>query len=331
MAAQLATAAGANFFMDVYLGSDRMLAHFVNSGHDDQTMREIYDRRPAPEYLTWAVKKGIFELSSDGNVKRGLRWGDPRQFISSESEFLRLCDSLPLAPGFENAGPRPVNSVQRILRVNQAVGREAVHSELKISELEEFGFRVLSTNASNRIEHLKNPEVGSQLCFESREKLSGENHDVQIVVTDGLSAEAVHHNIPNLLPIVQDGLKSRSYIMGQPILVPYGRVKLAEAIGDLLLPRLVILLIGERPGGDAFSSRSLSAYLAIRLSGTSAHDAAVRYSGNQRISYEYTVITNIYSGGIPAVEAGSVVAEKAMEILEYQAAGNRLETILNSL
>ena len=50
MTTHLAAAAGANFFMDIYLGTDRMLAHFVNSGHDDQTLREIYNLKPAPEH-----------------------------------------------------------------------------------------------------------------------------------------------------------------------------------------------------------------------------------------------------------------------------------------
>ena len=40
------------------------------------------------------------------------------------------------------------------------------------------------------------------------------------------------------------------------------------------------------------------------------------------------MISNIYSGGLIPVEAGSVIAEKAWQILEKQAAGNRLEEIL---
>ncbi len=330
MAVQLATAAGANFFMDVYLGCDRMLAHFVNSGHDDQTMREIYNRNPAPEFLRWAVSRGIFEQAPDGKVSRGPNWGNPRLFIQSDAEFLRLHESLPSAPGFENAGPRPVNRVQRILRANQAVGREAVHCGLRFSELEPFNFRIFNTTAESKTDHLRNPELGSRLSSETAEALFSENTDVQIVVADGLSAEAVHHNIDDLLPILQDGLASRDYTLGQPVLVPFGRVKLVEEIGNILKPRLLILLIGERPGGDALSSRSLSAYLAIRLGDSPAQQEAADYSGNSGIGYEYTLITNIYAGGLPAVEAGSVVAEKAIEILEHQAAGNRLEDILAS-
>lgn len=328
MAVQLATAAGANFFMDVYLGCDRMLAHFVNSGHDDQTMRETYNRNPAPEFLQWAISRGIFEQTTDGKVSRGPKWGNPRQFIPSDGEFQRLRETLPAAPGFDNAGPRPVNRVQRILRANQAVGREAVHSGLRMSELESFNFRLLSTTAATKIDHLRNPELGSRLSPETAATLLVENNDVQIIVADGLSAEAVHHNIEDLLPVLQDGLASRDYSMGQPAIVPFGRVKLVEEIGDLLKPKLLILLIGERPGGDALSSRSLSAYLAFRLTDSEAQKKAASYSGNPGVRYEYTLITNIYAGGLPAVEAGSVVAEKAMEILENEAAGNRLEDIL---
>jgi ethanolamine ammonia-lyase large subunit len=43
--------------------------------------------------------------------------------------------------------------------------------------------------------------------------------------------------------------------------------------------------------------------------------------------YEYSVISNIYDGGLPPLEAGSLIAEKAVCILRARAAGNRLETM----
>ena len=87
-------------------------------------------------------------------------------------------------------------------------------------------------------------------------------------------------------------------------------------------------LIGERPGGDALASRSLSAYLVYRLSGPALAEAA-RFSGNPAIRFEYTVISNIYSGGLPPVEAGAVIFEKVLQILAHQAAGNRLASLLH--
>jgi ethanolamine ammonia-lyase large subunit len=328
MAAQLAAAAGASFFMDVYLGTDRMLAHFVNSGHDDQTLREIYNRNPTPEFLHWAVEKGIFDQSPEGTVTRGVNWGNPKLFIKSDIEFQRLHESLPTAPGFKNAGPRPVSKVQQFLRINQSVGREAVHSRLKIELFSEFSPREFQSNAQNQAEHLRNPESGSKLPTETLKLLSPEKKDVQIVITDGLSAEAIHHNVPELLPVLMDGLKSKNYCLGKTMLVHFGRVKLAECIGDSIDCNLVILLAGERPGGDSLSSKSMSAYLVLKLKDSDAQKKAAIYSQVSDIGYEYTLITNIYHGGLPPVEGGSVVAEKAMEILKYQAAGNRLETIL---
>ncbi len=328
MTTHMAAAAGANFFMDIYLGTDRMLAHFVNSGHDDQTLREVHNRIPAPEFLEWAKGKGIFDQSPDGRVMRGPQWGNPQLFCESDVEFQRLRESLPSAPGFDNAGPRPVNEVQRTLLFNQSVGREAVYSRLREDAIEGIDFRVLTTTAQCRQDHLKRPELGTMLSTESLESLGPENKDIQIIIADGLSAEAIHHNIHDMLTVLEDGLRSRNYSIGQHVLVHYGRVKLVECIGDALCCQLVIMLIGERPGGNAMASRSMSAYVAYRLNDDEVRKRAVEYSRNQGIRYEYTLISNIYTGGLPALEAGSVVAEKAIQILTYKAAGNRLEEIL---
>ncbi len=328
LTAHMAAAAGANFFMDIYLGTDRMLAHFVNSGHDDQTLREVHNRVPAPEFLEWAREKGIFEQAPDGKVCRGPKWGDPKLFCKSDAELQRLLESLPSAPGFENAGPRPVNQIQRTLLLNQAVGREAVHGNLRLNELRSIDFRLLKTLAANRLDHLTHPEFGAKLAKESREALGPENHDIQIVIADGLSAEAIHHNIHDMLAVLEDGLKNRGYSMGQHILVNYGRVKLAECIGDILQPKLIIMLIGERPGGNALASRSMSAYMTYRLVDPKIRKQAAEYSKNPTICYEYTLISNIYAGGLPALEAGSVVVEKVIQILTHKAAGNRLEEVL---
>ena len=138
----------------------------------------------------------------------------------------------------------------------------------------------------------------------------------------------MHHNIPDLLPALLDGLKEQRITAGKPILAPYGRVKLAEALGDALQPKLIINLIGERPGGDALASRSMSAYIAYRLDDDAKADA-VEFSGNPDIRYEYTVISNIYSGGLPPGEAAVQIAERVNQILTTKAAGNRLERAIH--
>jgi ethanolamine ammonia-lyase large subunit len=329
IATQLLTAGGANYFMDVCLNTDRMLAYFDTSAHDVQTLREIYGRNPAPEFAEWALGRGIFDRDSDGNFIRGPQWGNPKQFCESETEFQELARRTPALYGFENAGPRPANAVTRRTRFNQAMARTAIHAELNLDQLQTIvSFRVLESEARDKDAHLNSPEAGARLSRQSRLQLAAEGRQVQIVVSDGLSALAVEQNAPDLLPVLLDGLRARQVAMGQPIAVRYGRVKLAEQIAELLQPELVIFLVGERPGGDAAASRSLSAYLVYRLDGPAQAEAA-RFSGNPAIRFEYTVISNIYAGGLPPVEAGAVILEKVLQILSKHAAGNRLASMVN--
>jgi len=55
--------------------------------------------------------------------------------------------------------------------------------------------------------------------------------------------------------------------------------------------------------------------------------AAATYSRNAAIAFEYTVISNIYSGGLCALEAGALLVERVSEMLDLRAAGNRLEAM----
>jgi ethanolamine ammonia-lyase large subunit len=326
IATQLLTAAGANYFMDVYLGVDRMLAYFDTSSHDDQTLREVFALEPAPQFTAWAIERGIFSRDEAGRLHRGPHWGDPRIFATSEAELETLKEKLPAAYGWDNAGPRPSNEVSRKIRANLALAREAIYSELSPQKLGPTPMRPIRTRAATKSEHLGDPGLGSLLDHQALQMLQPEGSDVEIVLSDGLSAEAVHHNAPVLVPALLDALSRLGVRVGAPLLAPNGRVKLAEAIGESLKPKAVIMLIGERPGGDADASRSLSAYLAYRVTNEATEEAAP--SRNIASRYEYTVISNIYESGTPPIQAAAMIAERIQEILTYRAAGNRLEKLL---
>jgi ethanolamine ammonia-lyase large subunit len=100
-------------------------------------------------------------------------------------------------------------------------------------------------------------------------------------------------------------------------------------VAQLLGASLVIYLIGERPGGDAWSSRSMSAYL-VYLPREAGQPAANSAGDGAWPQFEYTVISNIYSRGLPGLEASAVIVEKSLQILEHHAAGNRLEALLRA-
>lgn len=327
IATELLTAAGANFFMDVYLSVDRMLAYFDTSAHDDQTLREIHGLEPAAEFTEWAMSRGIFSRDDEGNLERGANWGNPRIFCSDDAAFETLRQALPAAYGWETAGPRPANGVSREIKANLAAARQAIYAEVKPERLGQYELRRIATRASSKVEHLNDPELGARIAGDDLMRLQAEDAEVQILVSDGLSAEALHHNIPKLLPVLMTGLSEKQISFGQPMLAEYGRVKLAEAVGDTLRSRLIITLIGERPGGDAQASRSMSAYLAYRHDASSTGVGA--QSGNSNdVRYEYSVISNIYREGMPPEAAGKLIAERAAQILKHRAAGNRLESAL---
>lgn len=79
-----------------------------------------------------------------------------------------------------------------------------------------------------------------------------------------------------------------------------------------------------RGSSHAFGDSSVPVCVSQRQ-----QSAAAAFSGNPGIRFEYTVLSNIYSGGgLPPLEAGSVILEKAAQILSHGAAGNRLTALL---
>ena len=66
------------------------------------------------------------------------------------------------------------------------------------------------TNAHNKAEHLNDVALGAKLEDNLLASLEPEHNDVQIVISDSLSTEAIHHNTPKFLFVLLDGLKSQN-------------------------------------------------------------------------------------------------------------------------
>src|SRR5260370_12547746 len=76
------------------------------------------------------------------------------------------------------------------------------------------------------------------------------------------SIPAVAAQVPALLPLLVQQAKAQGWSTGESFVVRYCRVGLMNHIGELLSPRGVVLLIGERPG--LATAASLSAYIAFQ-------------------------------------------------------------------
>jgi ethanolamine ammonia-lyase large subunit len=60
----LLVSAGVNFVMGVPGADDIMLGYQSTSFHDALAMRDLYGRRPAPEFEAWLAKQGLMDSAA---------------------------------------------------------------------------------------------------------------------------------------------------------------------------------------------------------------------------------------------------------------------------
>ncbi|MGH9524328.1 MAG: ethanolamine ammonia-lyase subunit EutC [Terriglobales bacterium] len=213
------------------------------------------------------------------------------------------------------AGSAYTTATQLQLRSDHARARDAVWRVLDPAA--DFGPEFIAawdllevhTRARSKTEFLLNPALGRELDAASAKQVTeqcGAGADLQIVIGDGLSAEAVAVQVPALLPLLVREAQDRSWRLGRPFVVHQCRVGAMNHVGELLRPRIVVLLIGERPGMSA--ADSLSAYMAYQPRG--GHSDADR-----------NLISNIHSRGISAKHAARRIVNLAAECMRAARSG----------
>jgi ethanolamine ammonia-lyase small subunit len=165
-------------------------------------------------------------------------------------------------------------------QLDHARARDAVYEALDPTALG-FDHVLVRSDARDRSEYLRRPDLGRRL---SGAHLIPGDYDAAIVVGDGLSAAATHHHAPDviasLVPLL-DGWRLA------PIVVALqARVALGDEIGLALNARMVVVLIGERPG--LTSPHSLGAYLTWdpRPGRTDAQRNCISNIRTEGISYD---------------------------------------------
>lgn len=171
----------------------------------------------------------------------------------------------------------------------------------------------VSSKAASKSQFLLRPDLGRSLSEAVKEVVAQKcikSPDVQIVIGDGLSGAAVAAQVPALFPLLQEKMRARGWSVGQSFAVRYCRVGIMNDIGDLLVPRLILLLIGERPG--LATAESLSAYMAY--SPKSGQTDADR-----------NLISNIHSRGVQIPAAATRIINLAAQILELRSSGTAVK------
>ncbi|MCP1674034.1 ethanolamine ammonia-lyase small subunit [Natronocella acetinitrilica] len=202
-------------------------------------------------------------------------------------------------------------------RLAHAMARDSVHGALDVAALEhalqeavpacETVIRVRS-QAVDRPTYLQRPDLGRLLDPQDAKDLVQGNHEVVIVVADGLSAAAAMAVAPPLLAALVPLLEG--WRIAPLVVAQQARVALGDPIGEALGARLAVMLIGERPGLS--SPASLGAYLTWNPR-----------PGRQ--NHQRNCISNIRPDGLPPEAAAHRIAALMKAARQRQLTGVKLK------
>jgi ethanolamine ammonia-lyase small subunit len=179
----------------------------------------------------------------------------------------RLRRHTPARIGLARAGASLATHEHLAFQLAHARARDAVHVALDpvplLHGLAERGFDAVSLHsaAETREIYLLRPDLGRRLDAASRNHVQScaRDHDLALVVVDGLSPGAVQRHALPLIDALSPALRRHSWRIGPVAVVEQGRVAIGDEIGAALSAAVVAVLIGERPGLSA--PESLGVYL----------------------------------------------------------------------
>lgn len=245
----------------------------------------------------------------------GLRSLPRVDHAQNPAALTELVASTPARIGVGRAGPRYKTASLLLFQGDHAVTQDALYRDVDQSLLDEFNLMTVQTRISGgKQEYLLRPDLGRQLSDSARQMITEKcvkNPDIQLVIGDGLSAAAIESNLRQIFPVIVNGAQIAKLRFGTPFFIKFCRVGVMNDIGDLLQPRVLILLIGERPGlGRA---ESMSAYMAFQPK-----------QGDNDANRD--VVCNIFeNGGTNPLEAGAFIVQFAQKMMQYEASGVKLK------
>jgi ethanolamine ammonia-lyase small subunit len=247
----------------------------------------------------------------------------PEADLSEIAKKVRARTPARLLAGRSGAAYRTTTQLE--LREAHAAARDAVRAELNLltnlgdNFVRKWNLFEVCSQATTKDEYLLRPELGRRLDDQSRAEViwrCTSGRDFQIVIGDGLSVTAVALQVPQLLPLLCEGAKTRGWNVGEIFVIRHCRVGILNEIGELLEPRVAVLLIGERPG--LATAESLSAYMAYQPK-SSDTDA------------NRNLISNIHVRGVSPEQAAQRILNLAAAMMKIQKSGFQLREDLHSV
>jgi ethanolamine ammonia-lyase small subunit len=221
----------------------------------------------------------------------------------------------PARVGLGRAGAGLPTDALLAFTLDHARARDAVHAAFDaralMQGLEALGLEPLEVKSRvrDRKDYLRRPDLGRMLDEDSQRLLATPRRApcrLAIVIGDGLSPAAVNHHAVELIRHLVPRLATETSEIGCTVVASGARVALGDEVGALVGARMLLVLIGERPGLS--TPDSLGAYLtfAPRVGRTDA---------------ERNCISNIHRAGLSYEEAASRIAWLVREGLAREVTG----------
>ncbi len=277
---QIVEKAAPAYLMAVAGNADPMLGYMTTSFREHPRLRKRTGRKISTVMQNRMMALGITKANGDleGHRPRAeslyalylKAGGDKRSVESLRDEGLRKLSviqergfDLGFGDGSQDSPPVVRKRMDAIYK-NACRALYAVLDDSIINDVAKKNLRV-HTNAVNREDYLAHPSSGELICDEDTKKILGlyqtRKPQVQLVISDGLNANAINENLHDLRPLLGKQFSETGLHVGDcDIVVENGRVRAGYHIGALLDVDIVIHLIGERPGTGL---NTLSAYLTF--------------------------------------------------------------------
>jgi len=231
-----------------------------------------------------------------------------------------LRELTPARVGLGRAGASMPTDALLAFTLDHARARDAVHSAFDaprlIAGLAGLGIEasLVSSQARNRRDYLRRPDLGRMLDPDSRRVLAeqggGGARELAIVIGDGLSPAAVNLHAVELVRHLGPRLAEAGIRIGHVVIASGARVALGDEIGAVLGAQMVVMLIGERPGLSA--PDSLGAYLTFA--------PRIGLTDEKR-----NCVSNIHGAGLSYDEAAFKIAWLVREGMAQQITGVALK------
>ncbi|WP_412548546.1 ethanolamine ammonia-lyase subunit EutC [Pseudomonas sp. MWU12-3091] len=180
--------------------------------------------------------------------------------VDPQNPWLELRRLTPARIALGRTGTSLPTRAQLDFQFAHAQARDAVHLPFDHAGLSaqladrQRDSLLLHSAATDRNSYLQRPDLGRKLSDQSAQALREYalahpgGVDLVMVVADGLSALAVHRHTLPFISRLEEQMTADEWSIAPVVLVEQGRVAVGDEIGQLLGAKMVVMLIGERPG-----------------------------------------------------------------------------------